>query len=314
MIEMRWARPTDREAIIDFIDYVFSKAHQPHDFATLLPKLYGDDADTTQHHFIILEDGRIVASILAYPVAATLNGQRIMTIGVGSVSVHPRARSRGYMQHLLGAVDQRAAETDAAYAVLGGQRQRYGYSGYSFSGMHMNGELTTDNVRHALRSADTAGYTLAPMTQEHVPAALALHQAQPCFCERSEADFLRILRSWTSSPYAILHDGTLVGYAALRESDEPCHVGELNAADTHLPAALKLLSGRFGDLAITCAPWQTALAGILSEICDDFSISCDHAYKFYHPERVHAALGVGRLSFSGFAQPLPLCTPSPDCV
>ena len=37
MLEKRWATPADKNDIIDFIDYVFSKAHRPHDFATLLP-------------------------------------------------------------------------------------------------------------------------------------------------------------------------------------------------------------------------------------------------------------------------------------
>ena len=37
MLEKRWATPQDKHDIIDFIDFVFSKAHRPHDFATLLP-------------------------------------------------------------------------------------------------------------------------------------------------------------------------------------------------------------------------------------------------------------------------------------
>ena len=37
--EASWARPQDRDEIVDFCDLVFSKAHCPHDFTTLLPKL-----------------------------------------------------------------------------------------------------------------------------------------------------------------------------------------------------------------------------------------------------------------------------------
>ena len=33
-----WAAPEEKQEIIDFIDLVFSKAHRPHDFATLIPK------------------------------------------------------------------------------------------------------------------------------------------------------------------------------------------------------------------------------------------------------------------------------------
>ena len=45
MPDAYWAGPGEKEEIVEFIDYVFSKAHRPHDFATLLPKLYGEHGD-----------------------------------------------------------------------------------------------------------------------------------------------------------------------------------------------------------------------------------------------------------------------------
>ena len=49
--------------IVDFINYVFSQAHRPHDFKTLLPKVYADDAPAGQEdfHFLAKQNGRIVA-------------------------------------------------------------------------------------------------------------------------------------------------------------------------------------------------------------------------------------------------------------
>ena len=44
-VQTYWAREAEKQEIIEFIDYVFSKVHRPHDFATLLPKLYGRDGD-----------------------------------------------------------------------------------------------------------------------------------------------------------------------------------------------------------------------------------------------------------------------------
>lgn len=38
MSEYRKAKPEEREACIEFADYVFSKAHCPHDFETLIPR------------------------------------------------------------------------------------------------------------------------------------------------------------------------------------------------------------------------------------------------------------------------------------
>ena len=42
-IEYCKGTPADRQEILDFADLVFSKNSRPHDFATLLPKLYGPD-------------------------------------------------------------------------------------------------------------------------------------------------------------------------------------------------------------------------------------------------------------------------------
>ena len=38
------AVPQDREEIVDFANFVFSQAHEPHDFKKLLPKAYADNA------------------------------------------------------------------------------------------------------------------------------------------------------------------------------------------------------------------------------------------------------------------------------
>lgn len=42
MIEYRFAAPEHRADLIDFINYVFSQNSVPHDFKTLIPKVYAD--------------------------------------------------------------------------------------------------------------------------------------------------------------------------------------------------------------------------------------------------------------------------------
>ena len=58
MTEFCRGRSQDQEEIIDFINMVFSQNSVPHDFKTLLPKLYGDDADTGCCHFLAKGRGR----------------------------------------------------------------------------------------------------------------------------------------------------------------------------------------------------------------------------------------------------------------
>ena len=319
MTEASWAHPQDKNEIIDFCDLVFSKAHCPHDFTTLLPKLYGEHGDGAANHFLLREDGRIVATVLVYPVPVSIAGETLLSLGVGSVSTHPRCRARGFMQQLLGAVDEKARELHADFAVLGGQRQRYEHFRFVHAGYQLRGTLTPDNVRHALRTVDCAGYALAPMTQDDVPAALALHTAQPSYCARSEAAFLDILRSWNAQPMTVAKDGEFIGYAS-QIPGSVCRVQELRLADEgDAPAVMKLLSGTYGTLSLLAAPWETGRAARIAALCESYAIEHNNCVKFYQPNRVAAALhalgcGGDSLTQTGFALPLPLFIAPADCV
>ena len=319
MEQASWATSGDRNEIVDFCDLVFSKAHCPHDFTTLLPKLYGEHGDGAVNHLLLREDGRIVATILVYPVPVCIAGETLLSLGVGSVSSHPRCRARGFMQQLLNAVDEKARELNADFAVLSGQRQRYEHFRYVHAGYQLRGTLTPDNVRHALRTVDCAGYALAPMTQDDVPAALALHTAQPSYCARSEAAFLDILRSWNAQPMALTKNGALIGYASLIPGSV-CRVQELRLADEgDAPAVMKLLSGAYGTLSLLAAPWETGRAARIAALCEDYAIEHNCCVRFYQPNRVAAALGAlgcggDSLTQTGFALPLPLFIAPADCV
>jgi len=320
MLEKRWARAEELGEIVEFIDYVFSKAHRPHDFASLLPKVYGSGGDGAAHHFILREDGKLSAVVLCYPIVMHMGGRTLTALGIGSVSTHPAARGRGYLKHLMDAADERAQEIGADFAVLSGMRQRYEHFGYAYGGYQMNARLTAHNVQHALADVKTDGWTMAEMEQMHVSAALALQERQPCFFVRREAAYLDILRSWNNQPFVLLKDGQPAGFGALRRNDGSVHVAELLLEqEKDFPAAMKTLSMRHGVLTLCAAPWETERAAWLADTCQDFSIAKNHAYKIYRPERVRdacAAMGFHQTgwTFDGFKLPLPLYIAPPDCV
>ena len=320
MLEKRWATPADKHDIIDFIDYVFSKAHRPHDFATLLPKLYCDAADTTAHHFIIKEDGKILAAILAYPVEMTIAGERVMSLGVGSVSTHPRARGRGFMDDLLAAVDAHAEEVGADFAVLGGNRQRYGYYGFDLAGCHLTATLYRHNAIHAFKDADMAGLSLVPMDDSHADAACALHAAQPSFCYRSREMFITVLRNWNNTPMAILRNGKMIGYCVINPISGGQYITELLLEDeADFPAVLRHMSDLYGSLTLVTPAWHKERVKLLTSVCQTFSLSPNHMMKFYHPERMISVLkklGVpgDSLHFDGLVPPLPLFVAPADGV
>ncbi|MBR4040025.1 MAG: GNAT family N-acetyltransferase [Clostridia bacterium] len=312
MTDIRWAAPQEKDEIIDFIDYVFSKAHRPHDFAALLPKLYGEHGDAAAHHVIVREDGKIAAALLAYPVVMHAGAKTCMTLGVGSVSTHPRARGRGYLGEMMKCLDARSKELGAAFAVLGGQRQRYQYYGFDHGGYQLRAQLETDNVRHALRDVKTDALEITSMTQAHVPDAIALLHRQPCYCARGEDAYLDILRSWNNEPFAVMKDGAPVGFGAKRQNPNGCHVAELlleNEAD--FPAVMKKLSAEHGDLSICAAPWERERARWLAAVCEDYSLQPGCMFKIYDREQTDA-LCAGLDSFAPLAQPLFVAPP--DCV
>ena len=282
-----WAKPEEKHEIIDFIDYVFSKAHRPHDFASMLPKLYGGNGDAAQHHIVVREDGKIAATLLCYPVKLYAGGKEYMTLGIGSVSTHPRLRGRGYLGEMMALADARARELGAAVAMLGGQRQRYQYYGFDHAGYQLRANLETVNVRHALRDIGTDSLQIVPMGQEHAAQAAALMRRQPCYCARSEETFVDILCTWYNKPFAVLKDGVFAGYGTLRKNPDACHVAELILEDeSDFAAVMKLLSGMHGDLSICAAPWERARAKWLSEVCEEYSVAPAGQIKVYDSPQV----------------------------
>ena len=60
----------------------------------------------------------------------------------------------GYMQQLMAHCVQAAPAEGFHLSWLGGQRQRYGYSGYEKCGVYYRLTLSQTNVRHVLGDAD----------------------------------------------------------------------------------------------------------------------------------------------------------------
>ena len=99
--EYRMTVPEDKADVIDFANLVFSQAHQPHDFSTLLPKVYGPDAERLAEHFIATQNGKIRGCVGLYKEDYKL-GDSMLKLGfVGTVSVHKYSRGEGHMQKLM---------------------------------------------------------------------------------------------------------------------------------------------------------------------------------------------------------------------
>ncbi|MDR1636283.1 MAG: GNAT family N-acetyltransferase, partial [Treponema sp.] len=194
----------DYEEVIDLGNYVFSAARAPHDFPLLLPKLFKREYFMKGKHYVVREDGRIKAVVGSYPLTMNILGDALPGRGLGMVSVHPYARSRGYMQALMETALEDMRREGAVFSCLGGQRQRYGYFGYAPAGVRAHFFCRRANVRHVLGRVpapkpEGGGLSLRELKagdRELLDRIYAFHQAKAARIERPREKFFDILSSW----------------------------------------------------------------------------------------------------------------------
>ncbi len=241
----RRGKPGEMPRIIDFINYVFSQAHVPHDFKRLLPKVYGDEAPKGQEdfHFLALQEGQTVGCVALRPTTLFYAGEKLSCGFVGSVSVHPYHRSEGHMKRLMQDMLSYAREQDYDMLILGGQRQRYEYFGFEKGGLLMRFDVSKTNVRHALKDTDTTGLEICELGEEDTGFAFDLWNKRNVSSLRGRDTFMLDLQSWRNQPEIIRLDGERIGYRA---------GGELLLTDEkYLPAVVKKLLTRDGTDRIT---------------------------------------------------------------
>lgn len=89
----RKAKSEEREQCIELANYVFSTAHRPHDFETLIPKVYGEGRDCAPLHLAaVREDGRFRAEVAVLPEQLHVCGQTL-NAGVHRNRLRPSQRT-----------------------------------------------------------------------------------------------------------------------------------------------------------------------------------------------------------------------------
>ena len=195
--------------ILDFANYVFSQSSQPHDFRRLLPKLYGENSGSEGYHYLVREDGRIRAMVCAMPLSLLVAGKPLRAAGIGTVSVHPYARGKGYMKALMNRAMEDLKTQGYAMAFLGGMRQRYEYFGFTPTGTRASFHLTAGNLAHRYPGLSGEGVSLSPLEEPSSPwcrEAYALYQLQPINGARTLQNFCTVGRSWDADLLAVTAD------------------------------------------------------------------------------------------------------------
>lgn len=284
------AQPEDKEELLDFINLVFSHAHCPHDFPTLLPKLYKPDLLEPQCHYVAKENGRIKALVGSYPVTQKVLGETLSVRTVGAVSVHPYARGRGYMKRLMhdAVEDMRAQGVDISW--LGGLRQRYQYYGYETGGQTLRFLITSTNLRHCFGTGYQPRCTLHPVAEGDpvMEDMRALYETQPVHALRPAERFYVTLRNWNSRVLVLRLEETFAGYLVLAQGGDG--VSELLLTDPSLlpDAIAALLASPWAkqEVWFTAFPYEAARIRSLQALCETYRVEQVENLQVFSFERV----------------------------
>jgi predicted N-acetyltransferase YhbS len=319
------AEAGDYDELMDFSNYVFSHAHGPTDFPGLLPKLYRREYFMEGTHYLAREGGRIRAAVGAYPLTLNVLGEALPGRGIGMVSVHPYARSRGYMRALMGMALADMRRDGIVFSCLGGQRQRYEYFGFTPAGTRIVFECRRANIRHFLGKDASPALSLRRLNagDAELEDVYRAHQSKAARFERDRGKFFDILSSWKNRAFVLLDENRFAGYliyngAENTENAENAEnaeniIEEINLADSGraaeaLACFLRYFEGK-DRVSVAVQPWETAKLKAFAAFAEDYHITTAYSFAVFDWRPFLSALlrlkGADDGNGGGPARPLP---------
>lgn len=287
----------EMQEILDFANMVFSMSYGGTDFSTLLPKAYAQKRWKAVTHHMMKEGSHIRALVDSYPLDLKLggeNGKTVKAAYVGTVSVHPASRGKGYMIELMKRVEEDAERQGCALLVLDGDRHRYQYFGFERAGTGYRYHIEQNNIRHCCAQMYPADDMASPVysfeeLDENSPCLdylYGLYQRRT-MTARTRETFLFSLQSYNATAYAIRKGEVPVGYINLSEDEKM--IFEMEMEDLQeLPRALYDLMMGFGitQLGASLGPDETAKRGLFEKLYDNCSVVMSHQIKILDYEAV----------------------------
>ncbi len=215
MEKYRVSYPEERDAIIDFGNYIYSYDGIPLDAKNVSRKLFADVVPAEEFAkatYIALEDEKIVGMACCPVIDATICDVPVKMGQVGMVATHIYARGKGYMKELMRLM---LADTeDVDLLMLGGLHQRYQVHGFEYAGTQIMVNYSKNSLQKSFGDTDTSAYRFqeieAGSEVEH--KAFELYKEKMPTILRNESTFYNIIRSFDRKPIAIFKEDTFIGY------------------------------------------------------------------------------------------------------
>ncbi len=226
---------SDETQLIKVIDEVFfgdDTSEHKQNFMNLLPKLYKEKYNPGYNNLIVKEGEDIKAAIGCYPMDAVVSGKPLRVFGIGNVAVTKDSRGKGYMKDLMEMAVEIMKADDYDYAILGGQRQRYGYFGFESAGNCLQFSFNKSNIKHLAGKDAKSTLTARELTEadtDIIKQIKAINEASAAYTVRSEDATIDILKSWRGTVYGAFEGEEFKGYFCAEKYHGSLH--ELRAKD-----------------------------------------------------------------------------------
>lgn len=283
----------DLEDILDFANMVFSMSDGSIDFAAYYPKAYSEKRCGLVTHHCMKEDGKIRALLDSYPLIMRLGGgqnSRVMelkAVYIGTVSVHPDRRGRGYLTELMKYAWEDALAQGCAVMILDGNRHRYRPYGFERGGIRYSFHMAVRNLRHCCEelydreAMEKPAYRFEEIEEDSVYLAdmYALYSRRNVTAREPE-EFLLCLQSGYAVTYGVLKEDKFAGYIMVSEDEQTVLEFEIND-NAELPRMIyDLMMGIDREQIGICVGMdETGKIEYLEKMCNNCSISMSHHIK-----------------------------------
>lgn len=301
MVTYRKARPEEREAYIAFANMVFTNNGDVTDFETLVPKVYGANVDSSDMHYLAVDDEKGIRGLLAVMPNELYIGGETLKIGyIGSVSVHPEARGEGHMKVLMNMAIEDMKNGGVDISLLGGHRQRYEYFDFAKGGIGYSVTISEPNVKHALKHVDASDVRFEEITFDSSwvdPAYAMFEKQQVRFC-RNRTRFVDICCNYNCRPWAILCGGAFAGYLICNTAKDGIAEMIVESADV-LDKAVKawILQNNLKRIQMSLPVWNQDMLKRLGCYAGDTSFGMRVQSSVYNPRKVLKAMLTAKSGF-----------------
>lgn len=305
MVTYRKARPEERAAYIEFAGMVFSDGVNHSNFETMIPKVYGPQVETSDMHYLAVDDEKVIRGLVAVmPNELRIGGETLKIGFVGTVSVHPEARGEGHMKKLMWMAIEDMKAQGVDISLLGGQRQRYEYFGYAKGGVGYNFTVGEPNVRHALKNVDIEGVVFEEIGHDSPWAddAFALFAMQEVRFSRTRENFVDYCCSYYARPWAAVKDGKFIGYLVCNKNKDGIAEILVESPDM-LDCVIKawVTVNELPRVRIVLPEWRCDDIKHLGVYAGDTSLEMRVQSSVYNPRRVLKAMLTEKAGYAHLA-------------